>query len=751
MDTGFTTYLVSQLNVTGGGGGGTGSGATGPTGPTGSGVTGATGDAGVTGATGPTGSGVTGPTGADGVTGPTGETGATGATGETGATGATGETGSTGATGDTGATGATGETGATGATGETGSTGATGDTGATGGTGSTGPTGDAGVMGATGPTGDTGATGPTGDAGVMGATGPTGDAGVAGATGPTGDAGVAGATGATGSTGPLNTDVQTATGEPMGHAVRLNSTISFDSNTLTFTNAPTTISFDVWVAGTKFTKTTSQTTTISSASGLYYIYYDTSGTLGNQTSFFVWDQQAPTAYIYYNSNASSEVMLFDERHGIVLDWQTHEYLHRTRGAAIANGFGIYGYTTTGTGNNAADAQFGLSNGTFFDEDLQVDINDGAPGIWTMHLSTPATMPVLYLNGGDWRKTNICQFPVLNASAGRPYYNFISGSTGSLSEAPNNAYIIQWIVATNMAYTPVCAIMGQSNYANLNDVTNADWSDLVLSNLPIVEMRPLYKVAFETRNTYTNDVQARIVQVDDIRYFGNVQLTGGVVGAPGAPGATGATGSAGATGDTGPTGETGATGPTGDTGPTGATGATGDVGPTGPAGTGGSATVENAAANRVLTISSLSTGVLYANTDLLYNNVSGFLGVGTATPAGPLDVSTTGNNSTFRADIRVPLYARMPVSNIATSTLTVTSGTFGVYYSLENPTFSNITLPVSTVSADGGAFWVFRNNTGVYMNITLTNTLTIASPVTLPPSNNVTIVLSTISNNTAFLF
>ena len=79
-------------------------------------------------------------------------------------------------------------------------------------------------------------------------------------------------------------------------------------------------------------------------------------------------------------------MFFDERHGIVMDWATHEYLHRTRGAAIANGFDIYNYIINGGGATLANVQFSLTNGTFFDEDLQVDITTGGSGVWDMSLN-----------------------------------------------------------------------------------------------------------------------------------------------------------------------------------------------------------------------------------------------------------------------------------------------------------------------------------------------------------------------------
>ncbi len=397
--------------------------------------------------------------------------------------------------------------------------------------------------------------------GPTGATGSDGS-GVTGATGSDGSDGVTGATGTsiTGSTGPLNTEVMALTSEPTGHAVRTDSQISFDPATRVFTIQPTTSSFDVWVAGCNYTKTTAETTTIPASSGLYYIPYNSDGTLSNQTTFFVWDQQAPTAYVYYNTGATGEYMLFDERHGVTMDWATHEYLHRTRGAQIANGFALENYTTTGTGDVDTDAQVSVENGTFFDEDLQVDITNGTPGTgeWVQQLQSPARLPVIYLNGGAWRKTDVSDYPLyIDSGDTRPAYNSITGGVGSLVETNNNTYIVQFLAATNMVTTPVISIMGQATYSSLAQAEESTWNELYLTNLPIVEIRPLWRLIFEVRDSYTNAVNSRLVDVSDLR--GLSVITGVGPGAQGDQGATGATGQSGVTGITGTEGATGATG------------------------------------------------------------------------------------------------------------------------------------------------------------------------------------------------
>ena len=350
--------------------------------------------------------------------------------------------------------------------------------------------------------------------------------------------------GTTGPTGPVNSLVQAVTSEPTGFPTRTNSTISYNTGTNIYSISPSGSSYSVWVKGQNFTISNTRSVSIPASTNLYYIYYDASGNLGVQTSFFVWDEQAPVSYIYYNASYPGEAMLFDERHGVTMDWATHEYLHRTRGAAIANGFGIYGYGLTGSGSLLSDAQFSLQEGTFFDEDLQVDITNGSPGIWSMQIQSPATVPTLYLDGSGWRKTPVNNVPFTIGANSRINYNQITSGVGAVVESSNNTFTVQYIVATNMAYTPVCAIMGQAEYVNLQKAQDTSYSDLYLTALPIVELRPLYKLIYEVSNGYTNGVKARLVEVTDIRTIESTTIQQAQFGATGPVGATGPTGAMG---------------------------------------------------------------------------------------------------------------------------------------------------------------------------------------------------------------
>jgi hypothetical protein len=311
---------------------------------------------------------------------------------------------------------------------------------------------------------------------------------------------------------------QTVMGEPMGHANIAQSTISFNAGTRTFTITPVGANFVVWCKGEKYTYTTAQTVVIPDTAGLHYIYFSSSGVLSTKMSFFTWDEDAPTSYVYWNATNNEAVYFADERHGVTLDWQTHEYLHRTRGAAIANGFAASGYTLSGDGSANADAQITIEGGTFFDEDMQIDIvssNTPTANTFEQDLSSPARIPILYLEGSEWRITSPTDYPVKQGTA-RPQYNLFTGGVWTLVDVTNTDFTCTWILATNNLNYPVVGVISQSNLSTLNNAEAAVFEDLDLPGFPSVEFRPLYKLIFQSNNSYSNTPHTRLRGITDLR-------------------------------------------------------------------------------------------------------------------------------------------------------------------------------------------------------------------------------------------
>jgi hypothetical protein len=75
----------------------------------------------------------------------------------------------------------------------------------------------------------------------------------------------------------------------------------------------------------------------------------------------------------------------------------------------------------------------------------------------------------------------------------------------------------WIVATNNKDAPILSIMGQIASPGLSSAkNNQTWGTLDLAGLPIVEFRPLYRLIFETKSSFTNVPKAILSDILDLR-------------------------------------------------------------------------------------------------------------------------------------------------------------------------------------------------------------------------------------------
>jgi hypothetical protein len=86
----------------------------------------------------------------------------------------------------------------------------------------------------------------------------------------------------------------------------------------------------------------------------------------------------------------------------------------------------------------------------------------------------------------------------------------------------------WIVATNNLNYPIIAIMGQRQDSSLSSAQNNNvWSSVILTNLPSPEFRILYRLIYEVRDNYTNQYNAALRDIVDMRNV-NSSLGGATV-------------------------------------------------------------------------------------------------------------------------------------------------------------------------------------------------------------------------------
>ena len=313
--------------------------------------------------------------------------------------------------------------------------------------------------------------------------------------------------------------VSEETSEPQGFPARLDSKISFNDTSRTFTIEPTNVggTFVCWCKGVRYEYNSAQTVQIDNITGIYYIYFNVSGVLSVKTDPYNLENDAPVSYLYWNATATTAPFVADERHSSTMSWCVHEYLHKTRGAVFASGFSIN--YTLGDGTADSDSQIDLTSGTFFDEDLEIAItHSNAPisNTFQQDLQGPGKIPVFRMFGAtEWYLDAPTDFPLKQGVSGVEY-NKLDTGVWSTSPITSGKFGVSWIVATNNISYPVFAILGQAEYTTEGEAEAATWGELTLPDFPVYEYRPLYKLIYKSDSSYTNTVKAKLVSVWDLR-------------------------------------------------------------------------------------------------------------------------------------------------------------------------------------------------------------------------------------------
>ena len=313
------------------------------------------------------------------------------------------------------------------------------------------------------------------------------------------------------------------TKEPTGFPNTVDSATSFNNGTREFTIQPVGASFDFYVKGARYTKTTAQTVTISTTAGNHYIYFDSAGTLSETTtlSSTLFSDNALVSIIYWNSDTNTRTYFAEERHGLTMDGATHTYLHTVFGARYLSGLALQGFSVNGTGNLASDAQFTSDSGSLRDEDLLIT------------LAAQSQIAILYRQGQLWRKKTADTFPVIYSGTagytganGRLPYNQFTGGSWQLTEVSNNSFVLVHFFGTNDKETPVIGIQGIAEYGNITAARNAASTEITsLSGLPFAEFVAIGSVVFETADGYANVPKTRVRSVNGGSYvdFRGTQL------------------------------------------------------------------------------------------------------------------------------------------------------------------------------------------------------------------------------------
>lgn len=302
-------------------------------------------------------------------------------------------------------------------------------------------------------------------------------------------------------------DILNNTHEPNGFIDRTSSTISFEDVSRTFTISPTGVTFSYYCNAEKFDSEEKQVV-IDDTEGNWYFYFDGEDLLATQTwsSNFIYTK-AYVAVIYWDSTNKKSLYFGDERHGIVMDGETHMYLHSINGAVWISGLALTDIVADGSGNLESEAQFGYSAGTIRDEDLVHSISIGV---------TPANICIFYRSGNNWRRKEADDYPLITTGTGRAAWNEYIGGNWQLTEVTNGKFVLYHYFSINDISLGLIGVIGQAEYDTLADAREAAYteiSSLYLDGITFEELVPIATVIFQTSGSYGNLVKSRVRKTD----------------------------------------------------------------------------------------------------------------------------------------------------------------------------------------------------------------------------------------------
>jgi hypothetical protein len=157
-----------------------------------------------------------------------------------------------------------------------------------------------------------------------------------------------------------------------------------------------------------------------------------------------------------------------------------------------------------------------------------------------------------------------------------------------------------------------------------------------------------------------------------------------------------------------------------------------------------------------TSSYLSNSGILSNTGAAayFQNTSntGTLGVaGAATFASNIAINQTSPGTGFQFDVNGISRGAVYYSTMTTGgTLTITTNNnYGVYYNITAAGTYTVQVEATQQTSNIGKYYVFRNNTGSALSVTLTNATGITSPITIGSNASATIVVAGVTSYALF--
>ena len=307
--------------------------------------------------------------------------------------------------------------------------------------------------------------------------------------------------------------------------------ISFNDSTRTFTISPVSGSdcFEYFCSGVRVVKTGPVSVQIPNLEGVHYIYFLHDVLTTSQTPWKFGEETIFVAIIDWDQTNQKRKQFEEERHGNVMDWATHQRLHRVVGSTIEkNTFELTNYVLNGDGSSNSHAQIGVTDGTLYDEDIIMSILHKASPInaFEQILRPIGRFPIFYrkwesgLSMNTWRVIDPTDYAVASNAPNPIFFNNYNSGTGqwSLQASTNGYYVAMWLFITNNRDVgrPVVLVLGQKQSPSLLDANNDNLvKDLDLTGFGSAEKYNKYRLIFRTDTAYTNAVKASLISFNDV--------------------------------------------------------------------------------------------------------------------------------------------------------------------------------------------------------------------------------------------
>ena len=290
--------------------------------------------------------------------------------------------------------------------------------------------------------------------------------------------------------------------------------MDWDDGSLTLTIQPVGASFRYFYEGIEYTEAGSFTETITDNEGLWVIYIDGPSSItsvlnpSHAAVESVIENETIVAYVYWDAT-NNDGRLMGELHGSSMSPSTHRYLHEVFGARLISGCALGNMSVDGAGAADASAQFSITAGEMYDEDVEHEIDS---------IGQAVTKEVYYTDGSGYTRWVDAEatFPVY-AIGGVIAYN----NAGTMTAVANAKYVLYHVFATNIktdanADYPCIMVPGIAEYATKTAAREAAYSEIQsieTGGWPVEETSEIATVIYQHLAAYSNGVEAIIVSTD----------------------------------------------------------------------------------------------------------------------------------------------------------------------------------------------------------------------------------------------